>query len=299
MSDFKKKYLKFVKKQEYIGEKFQDKQKQLKYFYLPFCKKIIELYKFKNRPFVIGLSGGQGSGKSTISQILKIIFHSYFNLNVACLSIDDFYKTALERQKMSHSVHPLFLTRGVPGTHDCKMLYNVLRALLKKNFKSVRTPKFDKSIDDRLKLRYWQKILKKPDIIILEGWCVGAKPQKLKDLNKPVNILEKLEDTKLTWRKKVNNELITSYNKIFNLIDKKIYLKVPNFKYVLKWRLLQEKKLRSRSKKKKTMDTKQIKRFVMFYERLTKNMSKSYQDNDFVIFIDKRHKIRSIKILNV
>ena len=124
---------------------------------------------------------------------------------------------------------------------------------------------------------------------------MGAKPQKLKDLNKPVNILEKFEDTKLTWRKKVNNELKTSYKKIYDLIDKKIYLKVPNFKYVLKWRLLQEKKLRSRSKKKKTMNTKQIKRFIMFYERLTKNMSKSYQDNDFVIIIDKRHKIRSIK----
>ena len=295
MSDFEKKYLKFVKKQEFIGEKFQDKQKQLKYFYLPFCKKLFKLYKSKNRPFVIGLSGGQGSGKSTISKILKIIFHSYFNLNVAYFSIDDFYKTALERLKMSNSVHPLFLTRGVPGTHDCKMLYNVLRALLKKNFKGVRIPKFDKSIDDRLKFQYWQKILKKPDIIIFEGWCVGAKPQKLKELKKPVNILEKREDTKLTWRKKVNNELKTSYKKIYDLIDKKIYLKVPSFKYVLKWRLLQEKKLRSRSKKKRTMNTKQIKRFIMFYERLTKNMSRSYQDNDFVIFIDKRHKIRSIK----
>ena len=110
-----------------------------------------------------------------------------------------------------------------------------------------------------------------------------------------MNILEKYEDTKLTWRKKVNNELKTSYKKIYDLIDKKIYLKVPNFKYVLKWRLLQEKKLRSRSKKKRTMNTKQIERFIMFYERLTKNMSKRYQDNDFVIFIDKRHKIKSIK----
>ena len=71
-------------------------------------------------------------------------------------------------------------------------------------------PKFDKSIDDRLKFRYWQKILKKPDIIILEGWCVGAKHQKLEELKKPMNILEKYEDTKLTWRKKVNNELKTS-----------------------------------------------------------------------------------------
>ena len=295
MSDFKKEYLKFVKKQESIGERFQDKQKQLKYFYLPFCRKLFKLYKVKKGPLVIGLSGGQGSGKSTISEILKIIFHYYFNLNVTSFSIDDFYKTALERRNMSKSVHPLFATRGVPGTHDCKMLYNVLRALLKKNFKNVRIPKFDKSIDDRFKLQYWQKIIKKPDIIILEGWCVGAKPQKLQDLKKPLNILEKFEDTKLTWRKKVNNELMTSYDKIFNLIDKKIYLKVPNFKYVLKWRLLQEKKLRFRSKKKRTMNKKQIERFIMFYERLTKNMLKSYQDNDFVIFLDKTHKIRSIK----
>ena len=195
---------------------------------------------------------------------------------------------------MSNYVHPLFLTRGVPGTHDCKMLYNVLRALLKKNFKSIRIPRFDKSIDDRFKFRYWQKIQKKPDIIIFEGWCVGAKHQKYEELKKPLNILEKYEDTKLTWRKKVNNELKTSYKKIYDLIDKKIYLKVPNFKYVLKWRLLQEKKLRSRSKKKRTMNTKQIERFIMFYERLTKNMLKRYQDNDFVIFIDKTKNSKNL-----
>ena len=75
------------------------------------------------------------------------------------------------------------------------------------------------------------KVKKKPDIIF-EGWCVGAKPQSLRELKKPINILEKEEDTKLTWRKKVNNELRTNYKKIYNLLDKKIYLKVPNFKYV-------------------------------------------------------------------
>ena len=187
------------------------------------------------------------------------------------------------------------MTRGVPGTHDSEMLYKTIKILLMKKFNTIKIPKFDKSIDDRLKTKYWQKIRKKPDIIIFEGWCVGAKPQLLRELKKPINSLEKTEDTKLTWRKKVNNELKTSYKKIYDLIDKQIYLKVPNFKYVLKWRLLQEKKLRSRSKKKGTMNTKQMRRFIMFYERLTKNMSKSYQDNDFVIFIDKKHKIRSIK----
>ena len=98
----------------------------------------------------------------------------------------------------------------------------------------------------------------------------------------------------MTWRKKVNNELKTSYKKIYNLIDKKIYLRVPNFKHVLKWRLLQEKKLRLNSKK-KAMNNKQVKRFIMFYERVTKNMSKNHHDNDFVVILDKKHKIKSIK----
>ena len=294
MSDLKKTYFKFIRSQETSGEQFKDKLRQLKNFYLPICDKLFKLYKSKNRTLLIGLSGSQGSGKSTISQILKIIFHSNFNLNVVSFSIDDFYKTSSERKKMSKSVHPLFMTRGVPGTHDSKMLYNTIKNLLKKRFKSIKIPKFDKSIDDRFKSKYWQMIKKKPDIIIFEGWCVGATPQPFKELKKPMNLLEKAEDTKLTWRKKVNNELKTNYKKIYNLLDKKIYLKVPNFKYVLKWRLLQEKKLRLKSKK-KAMTDKQIKRFIMFYERLTKNMTKEYKKNDTVIFIDESHKIKSIK----
>ncbi len=123
---------------------------------------------------------------------------------------------------------------------------------------------------------------------------MGAKPQTFKELKKPMNILEKDEDTKLTWRKKVNNELKTNYKKIFNLLDKKIYLKVPNFRFVLKWRLLQEKKLKFKSKK-KVMTSNEIKRFIMFYERLTKNMIKDLKKNDTVIMIDKNHKIKSIK----
>ena len=65
------------------------------------------------------------------------------------------------------------------------------------------------------------------------------------------------------------------YNKIFKLIDISIFLKVPSFRYVHKWRLLQEKKLRTTSKGKRTMNDNQIKNFIMFYERLTKHMLKN------------------------
>ena len=50
------------------------------------------------------------------------------------------------------------------------------------------------------------KNYKRPDIIIFEGWCVGANHELITKLSNPVNILEKKEDGKLTGEK-VNNEL--------------------------------------------------------------------------------------------
>ena len=101
---------------------------------------------------------------------------------------------------------------------------------------------------------------------------------------------------KKIWRNTVNQELKKNYKKIFKLIDTIIFLKVPSFKHVFKWRLLQEKKLRITSKGKKTMSDNQIKKFIMFYERLTRHMLKtlSYKAN-VVIKIDKKHMLKNIK----
>ena len=119
---------------------------------------------------------------------------------------------------------------------------------------------------------------------------------KKKDLTNPVNKLEKQRDDKKIWRQKVNFELRRNYKKIFNLIDKLIFLKVPSFKYVFKWRLLQEKKLRITAKGNKTMSDKQIRNFIMYYERLTKHMLKILPKSaDAVIKIDDKHRLKSIK----
>ena len=157
-------------------------------------------------------------------------------------------------------------------------------------------PKFDKSIDDRSTKNKWLNVKKKPNIVIFEGWCVGAEAQKKKDLIIPLNKLEKLEDKKKIWRQRVNFELKKNYKKTFNLIDKLIFLKVPSFKYVFKWRLLQEKKLRITGKENKTMNDKQIENFVMYYERITKHMLKTLTKTaDTVISIDEKHRLKSIK----
>ena len=292
----KKKYLKFLSSQEIMSEPFRDKLGQLNKFYLPISKMIKDEYIKKKKTKVIGLSGGQGTGKSTISNILKIILKEAYNLETVIFSIDDFYKTLKERKKMSKQISDLFLTRGVPGTHDTKMLFQCIKNLKADKFKKLSIPKFDKSIDNRLNKNKWLKVKKKPNIVIFEGWCVGAMAQKNKDLNFSVNQLEKRKDNKKIWRRKVNLELKKNYKKIFNLIDKLIFLKVPNFKYVFKWRLLQEKKLRIMSKGNKTMNDKQIKNFIMFYERITKHMLKTLPKKaDTIISIDNKHKLKSIK----
>ena len=292
----KNEYLKFLKKQEVIGKPIIDKIGKLKTFYLPLSEWMYSVYKKDNKTKIIGLSGGQGAGKSTITSILKYIFKKKYNLEICIFSLDDFYKTKSERIKMSRKIHPLFLIRGVPGTHDIKLINKIIKKLKKKNFKSLLIPKFDKSKDDRFKKSKWQKITKAPNLIIFEGWCIGATHQNNKELKKPLNQIEKKYDPNLIWRKKVNNSLKNEYKKLFNKIDKLVYLKAPDFSHILNWRLKQEQKLKLTSKSKKTMSKSQIKKFIMYYERLTKHMMKNFSKiSDLTIFLDIRHRSKKMK----
>ncbi len=289
-------YLKFIKKHEVPGKPIINKIDKLNKFYLPLSDWLYSIYKKDKKIKIIGLSGGQGAGKSTITKILKFIFKKKYNLNICCFSIDDFYKTKLERIKMSQKVHKLFLTRGVPGTHDLNLLLKTIQQLKKKKFKTVLIPRFDKASDDRLKKNKWQKIRKRPDIIIFEGWCIGAKNQKSNELKHPLNYIEKKYDKKLIWRKTANNFLKNQYKKLFEKIDKLVYLKAPNFNNIFKWRLLQEQKMKLTSKSKNTMSKTKVKEFIMFYERITKHMMKnSSKISDLTIFLNKNHGSKKMK----
>ena len=291
-----KKYLSFLASQEIRSEHFYDKPGQLKNFYLPICEKIYQDYKKNKKIRIIGITGGQGTGKSTITQIIKLILQKKYNLRVVYFSIDDFYKKSSERIKMSKKVHQLFKTRGVPGTHDVGLIKKTFVNLTKKNFKPVVIPFFDKSKDDRSPRKKWQIIKKQPEIILFEGWCVGAKPQEKKYLKKSINILEKKYDANLVWRSKVNYELNNNYAKIFKKIDRLIFLKVPNFECVYEWRLLQEKKLQLTSRGKKTMSPTQVKNFIMYYERITKQMLADLTKKAYaVLYLDKNHRFNKIK----
>ena len=292
----KEDYFKFLNKEKILGKSKAEKIKSLKKIYIPISFWIENKYKKKGETLILGFSGAQGSGKTTVTEIIKIILKKFFKREIYVSSIDNFYKTLKDRNKMSYAIHPLFKTRGVPGTHDINLVKRFFNFIKKKNFKKFMIPKFDKSTDDRLKKKYWLNIKKRPEIVILEGWCVGAKSQISSSLKKPINILEKNEDQNLIWRKYVNNKLKNEYKKVFAMIDYFIFMKIPNFKMVFNWRLLQETKLRQKShSNKKIMSYNEIKRFIMFYERITSQMIKDLSRSaSIVMLLKKNHRINKI-----
>ncbi len=295
-SKIKNDYLKFLKKEKIFGKSESAKIKSLKKTYIPLSFWIDNKYKKKGRTLFLGFSGGQGAGKTTIAGILKIILTKYFKRNTQIISIDDFYKTLKERNKMSIMVHPLFKTRGVPGTHDVNLIKRFFNFIKKRKFKKFKTPKFSKNLDDRLKKKYWFNVSKRPEIVIFEGWCVGAKPQSNLMLKNPINILEKYYDKYKTWREYANGKLKNDYKNIFKKIDHFIFIKIPNFKMVFRWRLLQEEKMKKMSHiNKKVMSYYEIKRFIMFYERITLQMLKDLSKSaSVVMLLKKNHEIKKI-----
>ena len=292
----KKDCLKFIKSQETKADKFKNKERMIKSFLIPLCFWISKKAENK-RPYFVGLAGGQGTGKTTISSLIRIILTKYFKLNVFRISIDDFYKTRKERINLSKRVHPMLLTRGVPGTHDINMMLNFFRKAKSKNFKRLRLPTFNKAIDDRFNKKKWYDLKSAPDVIIFEGWCVGAKAEKNTTLKKTINSMEKAKDQKQIWRKYVNQQLKFKYKKLYSQLNCLIYLKAKNFSLLQKWRLKQERKLWLSSKKKldlKIMSKGDIINFMQTYQRITQNMFRYVPKYASIILnLNTNHQIKS------
>ena len=292
----KKDCLKFIKSQETKVYKFKNKERIIKSFLIPLCFWISNKAN-KKKPYFVGLAGGQGTGKTTISSLIKIILTKYFKLKVFRISIDDFYKTRKERTNLSKRVHPMLLTRGVPGTHDINMMLNFFRKAKSKNFKRIKLPTFNKAIDDRFSKKYWYDLRNKPDVIIFEGWCVGAKPEKNITLKKTINSMEKTKDQKQIWRKYVNQQLKSKYKNLYSQLNCLIYLKAKNFSLLQKWRLKQERKLWLKSKKNsnlKIMDRGDVINFMQTYQRITQNMFRYMPKHASIILnLNSNHQIKS------
>lgn len=237
------------------------------------------------RAIAVGLCGAQGSGKSTMASRLARDL-TRMGCPAAILSLDDFYLGLGERILLSKEVHPLFATRGVPGTHDVKLALDCLASML--GHAATVLPLFDKTSDDRAPESEWLHAPPPIDVIIVEGWCIGARPQSPEDLAQPVNVLERDKDPDGRWRRHVNDQLATRYAALFARLDLRVLLRAPSFEIVQDWRAEQEAGLqRSNPASLPPMDRNALQRFIAHFERLTRWIQED-EPADLVIDLDPR-----------
>ncbi len=252
----------------------------------------------QNRTWIIGLNGAQGTGKSTLSAVLKVILEENYSCNTAIISLDDLYLPRADRKALAQTIHPLLQTRGVPGTHDTELGIQLLNALcdLAENQK-LMLPRFDKAIDDRLPQANWELFKGPAQVVIFEGWCVASKAIHEQGLSEPINQLEAEEDKHGLWRRYVNQQLKTAYKELFAAIDLLILLQAPDFACIHRWRWEQEQKLITQSRQgraTRAMDEAGINRFIQHFERLTRqNLKQLPKAADIVLALDSEHHVIS------
>ncbi|AMJ93893.1 kinase [Alteromonas stellipolaris] len=265
-------------------------------WFIPLCERLVKHQESAENsskaPLVVGINGCQGSGKSTLTDFISAYLTSIYAKKVVCLSIDDFYLDKSQRNALSIKVHPLLATRGVPGTHNMPLALSTFKQL--KGSDQVALPRFNKAIDDPFPVNQWPVISAPPDIIILEGWCVGVTPQNAADMKQPINSLEENQDPLGIWRSFVNTELSNDYQSLFDQIDYRVMLKAPSFECVYRWRLEQEHKLAVATQGASTgvMSDEQVAQFIQNYQRLTEHALKTLPTKcDTVYSLDETRTI--------
>ena len=231
----------------------------------------------RNIPYFIGLTGGQGSGKTTLSIFIQKILEDVFKKRSVGFSIDDIYKTKEEREKIAKKIHPLCSVRGVPGTHNIGLGNKTIDSLFRAQSNTYTyIPSFSKILDMHHPKKDWRKYKGRPDFIFFDAWCGGAKPIPDNKWRPPLNKLEKEKDPDQVWARWSNNELAGDYQKLFYRFDKLIFIQVAKMENVYENRWLQEKNMSKGIKDeellKNIMNKDQIKNFVMHYERLTRHI---------------------------
>ena len=236
----------------------------------------------------VGIGGGQGAGKSTLARLLAQA-GELLSRRVLTLSLDDFYLTRAERERLAATAHPLFRTRGPPGTHDVASLCAIVRQLKDGHVASVAVPRFDKGADDRT----GQATVHGPvDTIVVEGWCIGAEAAKPEELAAPINALEQQEDADGRWRRSIDQALAQGYAALHRELDELIFLAVPDLDAVLRWRTKQEQE-RPRTQRMAAAD---LARFIQHYERITRRMIAHLPGRaNVVAYLNTSHRIAGLR----
>jgi D-glycerate 3-kinase len=265
-------------------------------FFDPLAERLHRECRARKHPLQVALNGSQGSGKSTLCAYLRDALAARHGLRCVDLSLDDFYRTRAEREELAMRVHPLLRTRGVPGTHDIQLLVQTLDSLIGAGSASV--PRFNKATDDRVPAAEWEVVAAPVDVVLLEGWCLGARAEAEETLVVPVNALEREEDPDARWRGFINECLRRDYEPVYDRFDLWLMLAAPDFDQVLRWRSEQEAKLRESvgGAGAGLMNDQALSRFVAHFERLTRQCLESLPSRvDVLLKLDKQRTVIAVQ----
>lgn len=180
------------------------------------------------RPLLIGLSGPQGVGKTTLAAYLLEALDQR-GLRAAAVSIDDFYLTHAEQRALHAATGNRYLEhRGYPGTHDIALGAQVLDALRKSAGEEVQLPVYNKGAHEGRGDRAPQgRGVRGPlDLVVLEGWLLGFTPAAASEI----------DDAELL----LPNQLLARYAAWHERLDAFVHLVAPSLKQIVTWRVAAE-----------------------------------------------------------
>lgn len=253
----------------------------------------------KNKTIIIGLQGGQGTGKTTLGNFLREQLQQK-GFRVSSFSIDDYYTSAQERRELQKQYphNPFYqISRGMPGTHRVSLMKKTLRRL--KNGQKVRLPVFDKSLQGGFGdiARKTISIKERQDFVIFEGWCVGIPVVSSKMV---VRVCQKNKidlsglDPSGQYHKVVLRQS-KPYQQLWKYLDYIIMLKPDSSRLHLQWRLQQEQELRKRTGR-RGMTNKEIEHFVQVYLPFTYVCYEKVRA-EVVLKIDKKHHLYNARYI--
>ena len=247
-------------------------------------------------PFILGISGGQGAGNSTLCEALTEALEKE-GKTALTLSLDDFYLPKSDRQHLARTIHPLCATRGVPGTHDVALLADTLRNIKQVSpARAMHLPRFSKSHDDRLPSGAHREIIACPDFIFLEGWCVGGHADCVEE--SPQNSWEEAHDPQAIW-KKWSRMHVGAYQPIWDMCHATLLLRQENFEAVIDSRWLQEQGNARASGVWQFADRAAVAEFCAHYKSWTLGIWEDLTPRaDFVISRNADYDYHPLKVMN-
>ncbi len=211
------------------------------HYWLPLVQHLANQQSKIGRTFIQGLMGGQGTGKTTLGLVLKILMR-HLGKTFLSISLDDLYKTYSDRQKLRDR-RPELIWRGPPNTHDIDFGIEVLQQLRDRpsdDRQPIAIPRFDKSLHNGAGDRTDPEICYDADIVLFEGWFVGLRPLPISAFRNFVPPILSESDREFALECNAN---LYDYLPLWDYLDRLMVLKPEDYQYSLQWRIEAEHKL--------------------------------------------------------